>query len=1108
MSTEQKISLDKALEAYRSKSAPSSLSWKQHYVTEEFSSDNALELSKEEKIRYVNRLKESYVTIFDRVSMRDGGKVSTLLDVLKLLIDSKNKNVQKTRRKVVYSTSDGTRPIGKEAFTKWNGLQVIDMDIKNAQIAKKLKVELFEHLKRYNWFVGVTLSSSGAGLHIYTKIQLSETDNANERTKKIIYLTNFRQKFSFVYLICKNAADRLGFAREDLVRWMDLSMFKPQQGAFIGYDPEAMFSTHFFEEFMYVGFDIMDDFGDPNLDWVTYPELTDIFKRWAWFEDDEDTPQNTISVKDSDNIDFDKNRPQHYKHAERWRIANTLCAIYGQQQGYTYLRKVCSGVPSKELQGDCITASRHNKPIDIWAVNRLNSMHGFNIKLDVKNSADNDVNCITETINNIESPLLLKEATTTKNFFIKATQYLSDIKTELLNNLGRITLIEAGAGVGKTEMVKSLCSDGNRIMLVMPFTSTIKSKIENELGGDWTSFYGNKKVNLNNTNSIALTIDKFSKLNMIELVEAHFDYIFIDESHLLFQSEYRDVMPHVIDMINHTQVPIILMSGTPIGETVFFDDLVHLKITKEETRKKEFHIILTNKPEDNFNHMINHMAQDIIKGTRVLFPSNKGTQFKEKIESQLSALLKSKYGYTKKISVNYYKKSNVGETFIDEINKHKTIKKTNVLMCSNYLSVGVDITDKYDFNVYFDECWMPQEIEQFANRLRARDLFIYMFINKLDADGNARGINIIKPLNMLYSDEEKRFYVSVINLCNGMITRNPTEYKSNTLISGLLAQCKFIKRDEMENKYFIDDTAYKTIYFERKYREYIEQLQVLVKGMIEYGYEYSCEDLGQYTTNEAELMLMKSEKSNSISRYKTQQTLYAEEIMNMITADKIQLYRDVVAGRYEIIKSNDWKEDIENKIIYVKDAETFDKIVPTFVQMSKLYDPEDIKEIFYFCKNKNGTFNFAALRRMKILINMVYNSKNNRLDLPIQRFMEYTYKFIEKSNECKTAEVDKFIYNFAQRYMDAESKDPRCKIALSELLSKQVIDNFTELFNCLVTKQKSSKKGYVKLKKVELMWVTKEEKETEFYKNDKIYVFSDFLENVKINKTVIKDEQN
>ena len=1102
MDNKNNISLEKALEAYRAKHVPVELTWKQHFINEQFSSDSAIQLDPEEKRRYIKRLVECNVTIFDSIKSTTGGHICTLLDLLKTLISPENKSVTKINRKVIYPTSNGERPIGKNAFNLWNGFQVIDMDIKDEAMAKKLKVVLFEHLKKYNWFIGVALSSSGKGLHVYTKIQVSDNERKDDRTKKIAYLTNFRHKYSFVYLVCINAAEELGFTKEQLLKWMDLAMFKPQQGAFIGYDPDALFSTHFFEDFLYMNFDNVEDMGHPDVDWVTYPDLKEVFKRWEWFEDNDENNEVNVEVKDAPELNVNTHSPVHYKHFERWRLANTLVKLYGQEKGYIYLRMICSGVKNKELQSDCITASRHNKPIDVWAVNRLNTQHGFKIKLNIAQEETN-VQELCETIDNIENPTLLRESPNTYEYHIKANEYLGNIKWKLLKDCGMITLIEAGAGVGKTEMVKSLVHDGKRVMMVMPFTSTIKSKVENVDG--WQYSYGNKKIRLDGTDSIALTVDKFSHLNLLELKEAGFDYIFLDESHLLFQSEYRPVMPKVIEMIRNTQVPIIMMSGTPVGETVFFDDIVHLKVIKEETRRKEFHVVLTERPEDNLNHMVDQMARDIVSGKRILFPTNNGTLYKTKLEAQLIKVLESKYGYTKKVIVNYYKKSNVGEKFMDDVNVEKTIKKTNVLLCSTYLSVGVDILDRFDFNIYFNTLWMPQEIEQFANRLRSHDLFIYLFLNKCDSDGNSLGITHFHPLDMKYSAEEQKFYKSVIDLCNGMLARNPIEFKYNSLISNFILQNKFIEYNELENKYYVNDIAYKTIYFERKYRDYVQQLPVLTRGMKSYGYIYSSEDKGAYRATREELLGIRSAKETAQSSLKTQQTLYAEELMDLITEDRLTLYRDVIAGRYELIKSDRWEDDPINKKIYVKDMEIFDKVVPLFVSMSKLYEPSDIREIFDFCRNKNGTFNYAAITRMRTLINMVYNNKVNRLDLPIQRFMEKTYEFAEKE-QCKKVEIDKFVNKFSFEYMKAETSDPKMAIYLSEIVADQVKKSFMTLFRCLINVSKPDKKGIVKMNKIELMWTTREEKENEIYKNKNVYVLAEFLEHVQINKTVINNE--
>jgi hypothetical protein len=229
------MSLEQSLQAYRVMNTPTQLSWKQHWANETFTNDSYIECNEDEKKQFLKRLEESECTICDNIKQTKGNS-KTLKSLLFTLLDKNNENVSKISRKVIYSTSNGERPIGKKAFELWNGFQVIDMDIKDAKLASQLKLWIFDHLKKCNWFLGVALSSSGKGLHIYTKITIPESeDDVNK--KKLLYLTNFRHKYSFVYIVCINAMEKFGYTKDQLLQWMDLAMFKPQQGAFIGYDP-------------------------------------------------------------------------------------------------------------------------------------------------------------------------------------------------------------------------------------------------------------------------------------------------------------------------------------------------------------------------------------------------------------------------------------------------------------------------------------------------------------------------------------------------------------------------------------------------------------------------------------------------------------------------------------------------------------------------------------------------------------------------------------------------------------------------------------------------------------------------------------------------------
>ena len=93
-----------------------------------------------------------------------------------------------------------------------------------------------------------------------------------------------------------------------------------------------------------------------------------------------------------------------------------------------------------------------------------------------------------------EQPTGLQQTSNLVTFHINKNQYLSDIKDDILKNLSHITLLEAGAGYGKTEMIKAFKA---KTCLILPFTSTIKAKVEkSETTEDWLYYYGNKRPTL------------------------------------------------------------------------------------------------------------------------------------------------------------------------------------------------------------------------------------------------------------------------------------------------------------------------------------------------------------------------------------------------------------------------------------------------------------------------------------------------------------------------------------------------------------------------------------------------------------------------------------
>ena len=1080
------ISLEQSLQAYRVMNTPTKLSWKQHWAQETFSNSDLLKCTPDERRQYEKRLLECPITIANGIRAQEG-PVCTLSDLVRTIVNPENRNIAKINRKVIFSTATGKRPIGNEAFTMWNGFQVIDMDIKSEEIAEQLKEHIFNHLYKCNWFLGVTKSSSGQGLHVYTKIAIPQSDNEDLKKMKMLYLTNFRHKYSFVYLACISACEKMQFTKDDVLKWMDLAMFKPQQGAFIGYDAHPLINTRFFEDFIYVNFDNIEDIGNPEIDWVTYPELKSIFKRWEWFEEENNVQSITIKDGDAPELEFDTHNKIHYKHHERWRLANTLVKLYGEKNGYRYLRLICSNdIKDKELQADCVTASRHEKPVDVWAVNRLNSQHGFKIKMKIEDE-NFDESKIIESMNHIENPNIIRESKYVKNFHLKANQYLGNICYELLDSCGRLTLIEAGPGLGKTEMVKQLVRDGKKILMVMPFQSTIKSKVENDK--DWYYSYGNRSPRLDVARGLCVTIDKFTRMNLMDVKTMGFDYIFIDESHLMFQSEYRTVMAKAVEMIRNTEVPIILMSGTPSGETVFFPDIVHLKIIKDDNRKKEFKVILVDNSSDLMFQMCRSMANDIAAGKRIIFPSNSGTLYSKQIKAAVSFFLRTDHAIFEDVNLQYYKKSNVGEVFMDDVNFEKTIKDVQILMCTTFLSVGVDVLDKFNFQIYFADIFLAGEIDQFANRLRRSDLFINMFVAKNDADGNTRSLNVYKEMNFKLNDEEIKNVHAILRLCNDMIERNPVEYRYNSLVASILNDNKFIEYNDVDNKYYLNEIAYKLINFERKYREYAQQLPVMMKGMMHYGYLIDSKDLGGLKMDGAEQFNdLKNFVKIAYDEGLDLNTSHVEELLDLISEDRLGIYKEVLAGKYDIRKGDCWKEDLTNHKMIVKNVEIFEKVVPICASLSKVYDMDKIKEIFEHCRKERG-YNFAAIGRIRTLTNILYNDKNHRLDLPIKEFMDASYEFSNKG-EVTTVELNDFIRDFSRQYA-IKASTKTVPITIAALTMEELFDKFMKIFKCLVSVSRPNKRHQIKLERIDLLWKWK----TDYSDNlqDRMYIIDDFL---------------
>lgn len=1071
-----------------------------------YSSVNFKECSKEEQDRYLDSVLSMVSCLITNSIYDKVGIVQSWKDVWMLTQDPIYKNVEKASRKVVFSVSSNNRPIGEKSFSMWNGIQIIDIDIKNKKIANELKLKIFEDLNKYHWFLGVAKSASGKSLHVWTKITpISYTDE----NKKIEYLCNFRHKYSYLYIVLTKYMKEIGYTKDDIFDWLDMAMAKPQQGIFITSDSKALLSTNFIDLRLDANFETAFDTGLESIDWISHPDLKNIFAKLEWFntENNQKKSVDITAVSDINDVDPSKCIHRHYKHAQRWQLANTLTSLYGYDKALQYMVAICDGTDYKELKGDVKTASIHDKPVSVWAIKQLNKYHGFNIKIEDNNIYKEEQKSLTT---NEEDEKIFKSPTDVLNdkddnlvkLHLNKDQYLSDLKDDILKNLNHITLLEAGAGYGKTEMIKAFKA---KTLLILPFTSTIKAKVEtSSVTSDWLYYYGNKKPSLEDllsNKSMSMTIDKFSRLNVMELDTAGFEYIVLDESHLIFTSSYRDVMAPTIQRLANCKAKIIMMTGTPTGEMLFFPGIKHIKVEKDDYREKSFELNMCPTKVEQMIEMAHSMAKDIKDGKKILYPTNKGNLWYEQLTGLVQQYLDDmKFG--RQINCFYYKKSNYGEESMDLINFDKSIGNNDIVFCTTYLSVGVDICDRFSFSVYFNEQWIPQDIEQFANRLRNNNLYLKMFLPKKDSVGMPINYYYTQPLDLSLNQGDLLLARDLIKTCNDMIERNNEESKYNPFIQSLLSTNKYLKYDENQCKYFIDETTYKLSVFEDRYASYMKQLPMMIEGLQYYGYVTNVIDHEKEISEDRLEFIEDYLRSCRHMRF-NQVTVETLDFLDHVNDGNIDLYRELISGNYNIFKDDEYREMREDNNLYVKDIEIMERNVPIVLSLYKNYNIDTIKDIYKYCiDKKQNRINFSKLNRIRKFVSIEQSRRKRRLDFPILRFVKDAQKWADDTMKCTREEIDEWLKSYACKYANSV-KDV---VVEDKAYLEKIYDLTCNLWK-IVIDQSKPKNGIITIRPFEMLWDTKQEI-NEIYQNNitKQFFLQELIENIKIEDESKREE--
>ena len=130
---------------------------------------------------------------------------------------------------------------------------------------------------------------------------LKESKN-EEKNRKIEYLCNFRHKYSYVYIILNKYSKDLLYTKDNIMSYLDMAMAKPQQGSFISSDNKALLNTNFIDLRLDVGFESAFDTGIESVDWISHPDLKQIFKKLDWFNNEQFVQDVNIDMSNISNI--------------------------------------------------------------------------------------------------------------------------------------------------------------------------------------------------------------------------------------------------------------------------------------------------------------------------------------------------------------------------------------------------------------------------------------------------------------------------------------------------------------------------------------------------------------------------------------------------------------------------------------------------------------------------------------------------------------------------------------------------------------------------------------------------------------------------------------
>lgn len=1046
-------------------------------------------------------------------------RTRSLGEILRMVSDPNRAKIAKDDREYIFPTYSNNRPSG-DCFHLWNGFQAFDIDLKvdteYGDRAVEIKKTLHNHLCQYPWYVSCQLSSSGRALHIFTKVSamhhLFVVPEDNESVSKFWYKVNYMQKFAVIRYLLINACDvdvdKYNKVGKDSL--FDHSLNKATQGIALSYDPNILTNDNFVEHYPIVYLH-KPPFKGLSLDeWMICPEVVNTFKndlsefvrmgRKEHTDTDDkieyvvgSIPEDLQGIKQIDILGLDKGS----RFLTRICVCNTVIKEFGDTDRARDLIHHMLQTDETDTYSEVNSIIRHSvirqdRTSHVSEPATVKMLKGLGVSIDVTEESEEIINKglvdkVKDTLEIMEFPI--SKPTYNKIINLESKEYLTDKKDVLIGALNKykLNLLLSAPGTGKTELFKHL-SKKSTVCLVVPFTSVIKSKIDSDedIKKNFDLYYDNITTkNLTAGRSAVMTFDKFSNLSDAQL--RMFSFIVVDESHLLHTSSYRlkvtgkvteNIRKYVNDELKseenafgvfdafygttgNTNPYIIYMTGTITGEADYYaqyDMLNFIKIERKHPFRKHANIVLCRSNEDKNYHIANEMARCITSGKKVIHPTNNGDKYAVSIAAKVSNIL------GREVKSIYYKRANALDKEVMDINSMCTTGELELLMCTEYLSVGVDILDPEQFKIMYDNSFTAQDIEQFNNRIRKADINCNVYYPVLDKSGEVNNTifntsqvdyDLTNELENILKDDETsaKLYQNISNDNKYCLTLGKVVSRYFHLNeSGTLKYCK---------------AAFELDTFEKQFKNMASGL-LYIKTALNVLFGYSVDLHVATDCDETKLKDIDEASKEAVEEYNIQRSKYFVDALKFCVSDDV--FKPLLIKEVKFEETGDSlvldDSTTEALVMYGKQYRTVVRSAKYYgMLMRRYYTEETVDKILSSFTNAKGKFDFTEYERYMYMMKIIVSDDKSDLSIYTKTLINIIHKYINGKTEVTTVEYE-MMFGEMTKDMYTHIKNITEEAIYSEYREKNIETIITNLLSVVVKKRKGKEKVKVSIRQI------------------------------------------